>query len=176
MAGVIVWFTGLPAAGKTTLAESVQARLQDAKIPCCLLDGDQVRTCLVPPIGYTARARDAFYTTLARLAAMLARQDLVVLVPSTSYRREYRDAARELAPAFIEVYVRASAQECAARDAKGLYLDAGSGKLRGLPGVDLEYEVPPRPDVVADGGRDARAADSVFGLATGRFSPAQVKA
>jgi adenylylsulfate kinase len=162
MGGVVVWFTGLPAAGKSTLAEEVLRRLQAEHVPVCMLDGDQVRTCMVPPLGYIGRARDGFYATLARLAAMLARQGLVVLVPATAYRRDYRDAARELAPAFVEVFVRATTQECAARDPKGLYLDAGSGKLRGLPGVDLEYEAPAHADVIADGGKDPAAVPAVL--------------
>jgi adenylylsulfate kinase len=157
MTGVVVWFTGLPAAGKSTLAAAVHHRLIEAKVPTCVLDGDQVRTCMVPPVGYIGRARDAFYSMLARLAAMLARQGLVVLVPATAYRREYRDAARELAPAFIEVFVQATVPECAARDPKGLYLDAGSAKLRGLPGVDLEYEAPLHADVIASDGHDLQA-------------------
>jgi len=165
MNGVVVWFTGLPASGKSTLAEKVRVRLRDAGVPVCMLDGDVVRTCLVPPLGYTARARDAFYETLARLAAMVARQGMVVLVPATAYRRAYRDAARGLAPAFAEVFVRASVKECAARDEKGLYQDAGAGKLRGFPGVDLEYEVPMEPEVVAAGGHDDAAAGKAATLA-----------
>jgi adenylylsulfate kinase len=161
MAGVVVWFTGLPSSGKSTLAERVRDALLAAPAPVCLLDGDLVRTCLVPPLGYVARARDAFYQTLARLAAMLARQGMVVLVPATAYREEYRTQARQLAPAFLEVYLQASAEECAARDRAGLYLDAGAGRLRNVPGVDLEYEVPAAPDVVAVGGQDEQAATQV---------------
>jgi adenylylsulfate kinase len=161
MAGVVVWFTGLPASGKSTLAERVHHALQAAPAPVCLLDGDQVRSCLVPPLGYIGRARDAFYQTLARLAALLAHQGLVVLVPATAYRQEYREQARRLAPAFVEVYLQASVEECAARDHAGVYQSAGAGRLRGVPGVDLEYEVPPAPDVVAAGGRDEAAATLV---------------
>ena len=171
MSGVVVWFTGLPAAGKSTLAEQVRDRLKAEKIPVCLLDGDVVRTCLVPPLGYTARARDAFYETLGRLAAMLAYQGLAVLVPATAYRRDYRSAARARAPSFVEVYVHATVAECAARDSKGLYQDAGSGKLRGLPGADIDYEVPPSPDVVAQGGQDLTAVAEVVRMVAGRCRP-----
>lgn len=149
MSGVVVWFTGLPASGKSTLARSVSEALADT--PHAMLDGDDVRRALVPAPGYEPAARDAFYSTLANLAALLAGQGLVVLVPATANLRRFRAAARELAPAFIEVFVDTAVEECRRRDPKGLYADAAEGGST-LPGVGASYEAPAAPDVVAHGG------------------------
>ena len=83
--GTVVWITGLPASGKSTLAQRIKAKIETAA-PCCVLDSDELRFALVPPPGYDDRGRDDFYATVARLAAMLARQGLVVLVAATANR------------------------------------------------------------------------------------------
>ena len=158
MKGVVVWFTGLPRSGKSMLADAVRARLVAKGERPVVLDGDAVRAALVPRPGYDPEARDDFYTTLAHLAALVAHQGHVVLVPATAHKRAYRDAARELAPAFIEVHVAASLAECKAHDHAGLY---SSTARSALPGVGVGYEAPSAPEVVASGGEDPRALDSV---------------
>jgi adenylylsulfate kinase len=164
VSGVVVWITGLPSSGKSTLAQLLQRRLREAGRPSLVLDGDEVRGALVPAPGYTPEARDAFYATLARLAALAAAQGLVVVVPATAHRAAYRDEAKRLAPAFVEVHVDVDAEECRRRDAKGLYAAAGAGRAAGLPGADLAYEPPAAPDIVASGGADEGAADRVLAL------------
>lgn len=159
--GVVVWLTGRPSAGKSTLASAACARLGALGCAACVLDGDAVRAALVPAPGYDDDARQAFYATLARLAAYLAGQGLVVLVPATAHRRAFRAEARALAPAFVEVYVSAASDVCAGRDAKGLYAAAAAGAVSGLPGVDAAYEEPDAPDVVATGGRDREAVERI---------------
>jgi adenylylsulfate kinase len=129
---------------------------------CAVLDGDEVRAAIVPPHEYSPQGRDAFYETLARLAVMLSDQGLVVLVAATAHRAEYRAVARGLAHRFVEVLVDVPAEECAQRDAKGLYAAAKAGKVRGVPGVDLAYEAPDSPDVVARGGRDMHAVSRLL--------------
>jgi adenylylsulfate kinase len=153
--GVVVWFTGLPRAGKSTLAGAVRARLGERGTRAIVLDGDEVRAALVPPPAYDDDGRDRFYGTLGRLAALLARQGLVVLVPATAHRRSYREAARAAAPAFVEVHVAAPVAECETRDPAGLYRSDARGAL---PGVGVAYEPPESPDVLAAGGEDADAA------------------
>jgi adenylylsulfate kinase len=160
--GVVVWLTGLPSSGKSTLALLLARRLGEAGCRAAILDGDEVRRALVPTPGYTPEARDAFYATLARLAALLAGQGLVALVPATAHRAAYRAEARRLAPAFLEVHVDVDAAECQRRDAKGLYAAAAEGHAAGLPGADLAYEVPAAPDVVAHGGHDADAVAEIL--------------
>ena len=119
-----------------------------------MLDGDEVRAALSPPPGYGEAERADFYQSLAGLAALAARQGLVVLVAATANLRAYRDAARALAPRFLEVWVRATVEECARRDPKGLYARARAGSAPGLPGVGAPYQPPPAPDLIAEGGLD----------------------
>jgi adenylylsulfate kinase len=160
-AGVVVWFTGLPASGKSTLAGRVRDALAAAARPSVLLDGDEVRRAFVPKIGYTEAARAGFYATLGKLAALIASQGLIVLVAATAQRRVWREWARAAAPRFIEVHVKATPDECAERDEKGLYTAAKAGLLKGLPGVDAEYEAPAAPTLTCSGGLDPEVVDRV---------------
>jgi adenylylsulfate kinase len=159
--GAVVWVTGLPSAGKSTLARRVQARLRADGVLAALLDGDEVRRSLVPGPGHLPAERDAFYETLARLASLLARQGLVVLVAATAHRQAHRDRARELAPRFAEVWVTTPAAECERRDAKGLYALHRQGKAPLLPGPGVPYEPPRAAEVVARDGEDAAAVEAV---------------
>jgi len=163
-AGAIVWITGLPASGKSTLAERVRARRAAGARPCVVLDGDAVRAALVPPPGYDDAARDAFYETLGRLALLLAAQGHDVIVAATAHRRAYRDRVRAATARFVEVLVHASAADRAARDHKGLYAAARAGAAPNLPGAGAPYEAPVRPDVEADGGHDAAALERICAL------------
>ena len=164
MTGAVAWFTGLPSSGKSTLAERTRARLAEAGVPALLLDGDAVRRALVPAPGYLPAERDAFYETLARLAALLAAQGQVVLVAATAHRRAHRRLARSLAPRFLEIHVATPPGACEARDAKGLWAAARAGRAPLLPGVGIDYEPPEAPEVVASGGLDDRAVEAICAL------------
>ncbi len=159
--GAVVWLTGLPRAGKSTLARAVRAQLAERGRRSVLLDSDEVRQAISPRPGYDAQSRDDFYTTLGRLAALIARQGFVVLVPATAHRRCYRDAARELAPAFVEVHVATPLGDCVRRDPAGLY---ASSAHDALPGVGVEYEAPRAPEVTASGGADRAAVAQVVAM------------
>ena len=159
MSGVVVWITGLPSAGKSTLAAHVAQRL-----PSVLLDSDELRDAFVPRPDYSAPAREAFYRTLANLAALLARQGHIVVVAATAQRREWRERARTLAPRFVEVFVDVPAAECRRRDAKGLYAAVARGSARDLPGADAHYEPPLSPEVIANGGNDDAAVARIASL------------
>jgi adenylylsulfate kinase len=143
MTGVVAWFTGLPSAGKSTLAAQVAGELRLRGITAVTLDSDDLRNALVPPLGYDEDSRAALYTMLARLAAGIARQGHVVLVPATAHRRAFRDAARALAPQFLEIFVDTPVEECARRDTKGLY----AAQTAQAPGVGVTYEPPLAPEV-----------------------------
>jgi adenylylsulfate kinase len=162
--GAVVWITGLPGAGKSTLAARAAARLRGAGVPCAVLDGDEVRAALGLPAGRGSAERDAFYASLARLAALLASQGLVALVAATANRAAYRERARSLAPRYLEVHVATPAAECARRDPRGLYAAARSGAATGVPGADAPYEAPAAPDVVASGGEDGAAVERLMTL------------
>ncbi len=160
-AGAVVWLTGLPRSGKSTLAARVRERLAAAGRAVLVLDGDEVRAALVPRPGYDATAREQFYETLARLASLLARQGATVLVPATAHKRAFRERARRLAPRFVEVHVATSVDESRQHDPAGLY---ASDAQAALPGAGVAYEPPEAPEVVAAGGRDDEAAARVARL------------
>jgi len=161
MSGVVVWFTGLPSSGKTTLALAVQEQLRNRSAPVCLLDSDEIRRALVPSPSYAPEGREAFYSTLGRIAALLSKQGLVVLVAATAPRRRQRERARQLAPRFIEVFVQTSIEECRDRDAKGLYAQAERGEITDLPGVQVEYEIPASPDVITPNALSHEAVNEI---------------
>ena len=142
--GVVAWFTGLPSSGKSTLAAEVAGELRLRGIEAVTLDSDELRAALVPPLGYDDASREHLYETLARLAATIARQGHIVLVPATAHRRAYRDAARALAPSFVEIFVDTPLDECKKRDTKGLY----AHHVAQAPGAGLPYEPPTAPDHV----------------------------
>jgi adenylylsulfate kinase len=161
-AGIVLWFTGLPQSGKSTLAMRVRDRL--ANEPCVLLDSDAVRAAIGTE-GYGAADRDAFYRMLGGIAGLLAGQGHVVLVAATAPRRAHRELARRAAPRFVEIWVRTPRELCEARDTKGLYARARAGDAPMLPGVGVPYEPPLAPEIVADGGHDDAAAAAIAELA-----------
>jgi adenylylsulfate kinase len=162
--GAVVWITGPPAAGKSTLAARLAARLRVAALPCAVLDGDQVRAALGRPAGRGEAERDDFYLALARLAALLAGQGLIAIVAATAPRRLHRDRGRSLAPRFVEVQLATPFEECARRDPKGLYAAARAGRAPGLPGAGVPYEAALAPEVVARGGDDPAALERIAEL------------
>jgi adenylylsulfate kinase len=159
--GVLVWITGLPSSGKTSLAEAVKQRLTIQGVACCVLDGDAVRGAMQPPFGYTAAERENFYATLGRLGALLAKQGLVVLAAATAPSKQHRAVGRQAAPAFVEVYVDTPLTECERRDRKGLYARARKGEIADFPGIGTRYELPETPDVTARGGTNDEAVAAV---------------
>lgn len=161
MNGSVVWMTGLPASGKSTLAARLHERLRARGVCACVLDSDEIRDALCPRAGFGVRARADFYEALGNLAALLARQGSTVLVAATASRRRFRDRVRERVPRFVEVYVDTDVDECAKRDRKGLYERSRAGEISGLPGVDAEYEPPASPDIIAHGGLDERALEEL---------------
>lgn len=159
--GVIVWLTGRPAAGKSTLAAAVAARLGQRGRDVAWLDSDAVRTSRLPHLGFGDEDRETFYEKLGELALEAASHHDVVLVSATAPLARYRDAVRTRAARFLEVLVTAPEALLEARDPKGLYAAAKAGSVTGLPGVDRPYEPPPHPDLVCDttsGSPDALAA------------------
>lgn len=161
MSGVVVWITGLPSSGKSTFARRASSALEARRVRTCTLDGDEVRACLSPAPGYSEAERERFYESLANLAALLARQGFIVLVPATANRQIFRARARTVAPAFLEVWIATPLAECEARDAKGLYADARAGKVRGVPGLDEPFEEPVAPELVVNHADDDAALESL---------------
>jgi adenylylsulfate kinase len=146
--GTVVWFTGLPSAGKTTIANLVAKRLEHAGVPYEVLDGDVVRTHLSKGLGFSKADRDENIRRIGFVAGLLARHGVTVLVSAISPYRAVRDEVRATVDGFVEVHVATSLATCQARDVKGLYAKHARGELRGLTGVDDPYEAPLDPELV----------------------------
>jgi adenylylsulfate kinase len=148
--GATVWLTGLPSAGKSTLAGLVADGLS-ASHPVEILDGDEVRRSFFPELGFSPADRDENVHRVGRLALLLARHDVTVLVAVIAPYRDARDRVRQLhaqaGVPYAEVWVDAPVDVCAERDVKGLYAMACRGELTGLTGVDGPYEPPTGPEL-----------------------------
>jgi len=148
----IVWLTGLPSAGKSTLARAVEKVLFDEGHRTMLLDGDQLRHGLCADLGFSAADRTENIRRVGEVARLFFEQGSLVLCAFVSPRRLDRDAVRALVPdrRFIEVYVRADVETCRSRDPKGLYARAAAGRIDQFTGVSAPYEEPPQPDLIVD--------------------------
>lgn len=145
--GFVIWFTGLPAAGKSTLARALRQRLAAQGIPVQVLDSDELRRQLTPHPTYSPAERDWFYDTVIYLAELLARNGVHVLLAATGSRRVYREAARARLPRFAELFVDCPATICQQRDPKGLWQQAATGQIVTLPGMGDDYEPPAHPEL-----------------------------
>ena len=149
--GAAVWFTGLPASGKSTVARAVEAALVRAGRSAYRLDGDNLRHGISDDLGFSAAARQENVRRAGEIAHLFADAGTVALVSLISPYADGRRAARELLERdgldFVEVFVNTPVDECARRDPKGLYARAAAGELKGLTGVDAPYEPPAAPDV-----------------------------
>jgi adenylylsulfate kinase len=146
--GPVVWFTGLPSAGKTTIANLVAKRLEHAGVSYEVLDGDVVRTHLSKGLGFSKEDRDENIRRIGFVAGLLARHGVTVLVSAISPYRAVRDEVRAGVGEFVEVHVATGLATCQERDVKGLYAKHARGELRGLTGVDDPYEAPLDPELV----------------------------
>ncbi len=144
--GLVVWLTGLSAAGKTTLAQGLAAALSNER-PVQILDGDLVRAQRSRDLGFSKQDRDENIRRITLAAKAQSERGTVVIVAAISPYRAARDAARGQLVNFVEVYVNAPLEICESRDVKGLYRKARSGELTGMTGIDDPYEPPISPEV-----------------------------
>jgi adenylylsulfate kinase len=145
----VIWLTGLSGAGKSTIAVHIVEALRRGGVPVESLDGDVIRQ-IFPATGFSREARDEHVRRVGYVAALLARHGVYVVVALISPYRDSREFARGLAPAFLEVYVSTSLEECERRDVKGLYARARRGEIRQFTGIDDPYEPPLRPEITID--------------------------
>jgi adenylylsulfate kinase len=154
-AAFAIWITGLPASGKSTIAAKLVAQLLDRGVDVALLESDELRKILTPHPRYDPEERDMFYRQMVYVGALLTQHGVPVIFDATANRRVYRCWAREQIPKFVEVYVECPLATCVARDPKGIYHRAREGKAETVPGLQAEYEVPEKAEVVLHGDQDA---------------------
>ncbi len=152
--GFVLWFTGLPGSGKTTLARAVAEVLRRRGMRVEILDGDEVRKWLSPEAGFSREDRERHLRRVAHVARLLARNGVAVLCSFVSPYRGVRREAREIVESegipFVEVYAKCSLEECMRRDPKGLYKRALRGEIKHMTGLDDPYEPPEAPEIVVD--------------------------
>lgn len=151
MSAFAVWITGLPASGKTTLANALLEALSQQGTEAALLDSDALRTVLTPHPTYDEAERDTFYNSMAYIGQLLTRHGVSVIFSATANRRAYRNQARQEIPHFLEVYLDCPLSVCMDRDPKGIYKSARSGKAESVPGLQSSYEPPEHPEVIIQG-------------------------
>lgn len=149
--GAVVWLTGLPSSGKSTIGRALERILFDGGSHVVLLDGDTLRTGLNGDLGFSDIDRAENVRRTAEVASFLARQGQIAIVALVSPLAADRALARGIGGAsFFEVHVHASVEICALRDPKGLYARAKAGEIKGFTGVSAPYERPDQPDVVVE--------------------------
>jgi adenylyl-sulfate kinase len=151
--GFTLWFTGLSGSGKSTIAHIVGPAIDDRGYVVEYLDGDTVRTHLSKGLGFSKEDRDAHIERVGWVASRLTRHGGAVIVaaisPYEETRRNARAMVEEFGP-FVEIFVKASVDECARRDVKGLYEKAFRGEIKEFTGVSDPYEEPTAPELVID--------------------------
>jgi len=153
-AGTTVWLTGLPSAGKTTLALALAQVLRTRGADVEVLDGDEVRTHLSAGLGFSRQDRETQVTRIGYVAELLARHGVIVLVPVIAPYRDARAGVRAHhdahGTALLQVHLSTPVDVCAQRDVKGLYAKAFRGEISSMTGVDDPYEIPQDPDLRID--------------------------
>jgi adenylylsulfate kinase len=148
-----LWFMGRPAAGKSTLASRVEARLVERGYPIENMDGDDIRAHLHPDLGFSREDRRTNNRRTAYIAKLLNRNDIPVIVGMITPFRDAQQQARDIVEdegEFVLVYVKCSVDSAAERDPKGLYEQAQEGKIERFTGVNHPFQEPLHPDIVVD--------------------------
>jgi adenylylsulfate kinase len=150
--GVVLWFTGLSGAGKSTIANLVEQQLFAAGCHTYVCDGDNVRHGLNRDLGFSPVDRVENIRRIAEVAKLMLDAGQIVMTAFISPYRSDRERARERIGAddFIEIYCKCTVQECERRDVKGLYRRARAGEIKEFTGISAPYEEPLAPDLVLD--------------------------
>lgn len=145
--GFIVWITGLPASGKSTIAKGVEKELRARGLKVEVFDGDEVRKNLSKGLGFSKEDRDTHNKRIIYVCRLLTRNRVNAIVSLISPYRSTRAYAREQLQKFVEVYLKCSLEECMRRDPKGLYKKALAGEIPNMTGIQDPYEEPLNPEV-----------------------------
>lgn len=152
--GMVLWFTGLSASGKSTVANYVDELLFRRGCRSYVLDGDNIRHGLNKNLGFSAEDRAENIRRIGEVGKLFADSGAIAITCFISPYRADRDAARAINPAgsFVEVFVDCPIEICEQRDPKGLYKKARAGQLKGFTGIDDPYEAPLNPELRLDAG------------------------
>ena len=150
MTAPVIWLTGIPGSGKTTLALELKNFYDQKGLPIDILDGDEIRKTLSKDLGFSPEDRKEHNRRVIFVAQILAKNGVTTIVPLISPYRETREFARKEIPDFVEVWVKASVDECKKRDPKGLYKKAMAGEIKNLTGLQAPYEDPQNAELVLD--------------------------
>ncbi|MFF2943125.1 adenylyl-sulfate kinase [Streptomyces niveus] len=149
--GATIWLTGLPSAGKTTIAVELAERLRSEGHRVEVLDGDEIREFLSAGLGFSREDRHTNVQRIGFVAELLASNGVKALVPVIAPYTDSREAVRKRhqseGTAYLEVHVATPVEVCSVRDVKGLYAKQAAGEISGLTGVDDPYEAPEEPDL-----------------------------
>jgi adenylylsulfate kinase len=150
--GVVLWFTGLSGAGKSTVANALEQELVKRKVHSYLLDGDNVRHGLCADLGFSEADRTENIRRVGAVAGLMLDAGLVVLSAFISPYRAQRQAIKDSLPAgkFLEIYIATSLDVCEQRDVKGLYQKARRGEISHFTGISDPYEAPEHADLIID--------------------------
>jgi adenylylsulfate kinase len=148
--GFVIWLTGLPASGKSSLARAIKEELELAHIHTIILDANDLRQLLTPEPQYTDYERQWLYHAITGLATMLAGNGDNVIIAATGNRRVYREKARWQITRFAEVYVQCPLEVCQERDEKGQFLRSEENGADSVPGIGVAYERPFAPEVIVE--------------------------
>ena len=152
--GTTLWLTGLPSAGKTTLALALARVLRERGAEIEVLDGDEVRTHLSAGLGFTRQDRETQVTRIGYVAELLARHGVIVILPVIAPYQDARDKVRahheSHGTPILQVHLSTPVEVCAERDVKGLYAKAFRGEITAMTGVDDPYEIPVDHDLRID--------------------------
>ena len=162
----MVWLTGLPGSGKTTIARELEPELKKRGWCVEVLDGDEIRQNLSKGLGFSREDRETHLKRVTYVAKLLSRNGVAVIAAFISPYRNIREYARRETTNFLEVYVKCSVEGCARRDPKGLYKKASAGEIKDLTGPQDLYEEPTKPDLVIDTERLTvqQSVDSVLAM------------
>ncbi len=148
----ILWFTGLSAAGKSTLAHAVEERLHQLSCRTFVFDGDNVRHGLNNDLGFSHEDRKENIRRIGEMCKLFIEAGTIALTAFISPYREDRYMVRELVNDgdFIEIYCSCSLEECESRDVKGLYKKAREGEIKEFTGISAPYEIPENAELMID--------------------------
>ncbi len=148
--GIVIWLTGMPCSGKTTISKKLEKYFQRKNLPVQILDGDAMRQTINSDLGFSKKDRDENIRRAAHIAKLLSDNGINVVVAFVSPYRKMREFARGICDKFVEVYLKCSIDECVRRDSRGVYKKKLSGQTKNNLSIKNSYEEPKNPEIIVN--------------------------